>query len=128
MHKTAANTVCRRTILTTAAACWLTVICDAPLSVVPCQRRDGSTFALRITGGGITDNVPRILPSGLAAEIHTGAWSMPEPMSWLSVRRCLAVTTMLGPFASSNRKRDLRAPIAAAPGFRNAHPLTEELP
>ena len=34
--------------------------------------------AAHITGGGITDNVPRILPKGLAAEIRTGAWRVPE--------------------------------------------------
>lgn len=27
-----------------------------------------------ITGGGLTDNLPRILPDGCAAEIHRGAW------------------------------------------------------
>ncbi|HLY63309.1 MAG TPA: phosphoribosylformylglycinamidine cyclo-ligase [Terriglobia bacterium] len=27
-----------------------------------------------ITGGGLTDNLPRILPRGCAAEIHRGAW------------------------------------------------------
>jgi phosphoribosylformylglycinamidine cyclo-ligase len=30
-----------------------------------------------ITGGGITDNVPRILPAGMAAEIERGTWSVP---------------------------------------------------
>ncbi|MBM3747601.1 MAG: phosphoribosylformylglycinamidine cyclo-ligase [Acidobacteria bacterium] len=33
--------------------------------------------AAHITGGGITDNLPRILPRGLAAEIHTAAWRVP---------------------------------------------------
>lgn len=33
--------------------------------------------AAHITGGGITDNTPRILPAGLAAEIETAAWSPP---------------------------------------------------
>ena len=27
-----------------------------------------------ITGGGITENVPRILPPGTAAEVHKGTW------------------------------------------------------
>lgn len=31
-----------------------------------------------ITGGGMTDNIPRILPDGLAAEIKTGMWVIPE--------------------------------------------------
>ena len=30
-----------------------------------------------ITGGGITDNLPRVLPEGTAAEISTGAWTVP---------------------------------------------------
>jgi phosphoribosylformylglycinamidine cyclo-ligase len=33
--------------------------------------------AAHITGGGITDNTPRILPKGLAVEIDTGAWKIP---------------------------------------------------
>lgn len=33
--------------------------------------------AAHITGGGITDNLPRILPSGAAAEIHTSTWKVP---------------------------------------------------
>jgi phosphoribosylformylglycinamidine cyclo-ligase len=30
--------------------------------------------AAHITGGGISDNTPRILPKGLAAEVHLGSW------------------------------------------------------
>jgi phosphoribosylformylglycinamidine cyclo-ligase len=33
--------------------------------------------AAHITGGGITDNLPRILPEGAAAEIHTKSWTIP---------------------------------------------------
>lgn len=33
--------------------------------------------AAHITGGGITDNLPRILPAGLGALIDTGAWAEP---------------------------------------------------
>ncbi len=33
--------------------------------------------AAHITGGGITDNLPRVLPSGLGAEIRTAAWEIP---------------------------------------------------
>ena len=33
--------------------------------------------AAHITGGGITDNTPRMLPKGLAAAIHTFAWRIP---------------------------------------------------
>jgi phosphoribosylformylglycinamidine cyclo-ligase len=33
--------------------------------------------AAHITGGGMTDNIPRVLPEGLGAEIQTGAWPVP---------------------------------------------------
>ncbi|MCS7025265.1 MAG: phosphoribosylformylglycinamidine cyclo-ligase [Bryobacteraceae bacterium] len=33
--------------------------------------------AAHITGGGITENLPRILPAGLAAQIDTKAWTIP---------------------------------------------------
>jgi phosphoribosylformylglycinamidine cyclo-ligase len=33
--------------------------------------------AAHITGGGITDNTPRMLPEGLAAEIYPSAWTIP---------------------------------------------------
>jgi len=36
-----------------------------------------------ITGGGITDNVPRILPDGLHAEIDRTTWDVPAIFEWL---------------------------------------------
>jgi phosphoribosylformylglycinamidine cyclo-ligase len=36
-----------------------------------------------ITGGGITENLPRILPPNLAAEVNTRSWSMPPLFEWL---------------------------------------------
>ena len=36
-----------------------------------------------ITGGGITDNLPRILPEGTAARIRRDAWTVPPLFQWL---------------------------------------------
>jgi phosphoribosylformylglycinamidine cyclo-ligase len=36
-----------------------------------------------ITGGGITDNLPRILPSGLGAEIDLSTWRLPPIFRFL---------------------------------------------
>jgi phosphoribosylformylglycinamidine cyclo-ligase len=36
-----------------------------------------------ITGGGITDNLPRIFPSGTGAVIERGAWQVPPIFEWL---------------------------------------------
>lgn len=37
-----------------------------------------------ITGGGLTENLPRVLPPGLAAEISLGSWQQPEIFRWLA--------------------------------------------
>lgn len=37
-----------------------------------------------ITGGGFPDNIPRVLPEGLAAEIDLGAFTVPSVFSWLA--------------------------------------------
>jgi phosphoribosylformylglycinamidine cyclo-ligase len=36
-----------------------------------------------ITGGGITENIPRILQPGLAARIRKATWPRPELFGWL---------------------------------------------
>lgn len=37
-----------------------------------------------ITGGGITENVPRMLPAGVEAHIDLSAWKRPDFFSWLA--------------------------------------------
>jgi phosphoribosylformylglycinamidine cyclo-ligase len=36
-----------------------------------------------ITGGGLTDNLPRVLPAGTHAEIRVGSWEVPEIFHFL---------------------------------------------
>lgn len=36
-----------------------------------------------ITGGGLTENLPRVLPKNLAAQINTSSWVLPEVFQWL---------------------------------------------
>lgn len=36
-----------------------------------------------ITGGGLIENVPRMLPAGCAARIETSAWTLPPVFEWL---------------------------------------------
>lgn len=36
-----------------------------------------------ITGGGLLDNVPRILEPGMQAQLHASAWPMPALFEWL---------------------------------------------
>lgn len=37
-----------------------------------------------ITGGGITENLPRVLPDHLRAEVDLGAWEAPSVFGWLA--------------------------------------------
>ncbi len=41
-------------------------------------KKDLISGAAHITGGGITDNLPRVIPKGLAAAIQTNLWRVPE--------------------------------------------------
>jgi len=50
-----------------------------------------------ITGGGITDNIPRVLPKTLAAEI-TRTWNMPPVFDWLQEQGNIADEEMLRTF------------------------------
>ncbi|CAL5058331.1 unnamed protein product [Urochloa decumbens] len=36
-----------------------------------------------ITGGGFTENIPRVFPPGLGAKIITGSWKVPPVFKWL---------------------------------------------
>ena len=36
-----------------------------------------------LTGGGVTDNLPRILPRGTSAQIDRSAWEVPPLFRWL---------------------------------------------
>jgi len=51
-----------------------------------------------ITGGGITENLPRVLPEGLQANIQLAAWQMPEIFGWLRQQGNVSLEDMLVTF------------------------------
>ena len=51
-----------------------------------------------ITGGGITENPPRILPEGLACEIDLGGWDLPPVFRWLAETANMAEAELLKTF------------------------------
>ena len=46
-------------------------------AVVPLLGHAGLHGIAHITGGGITDNLPRVLPKKMHAEVRVGAWDIP---------------------------------------------------
>jgi phosphoribosylformylglycinamidine cyclo-ligase len=61
--------------------------------------RAGGVHGLaHITGGGLTENLPRILPDGLSARIDLGSWTLPPVFRWLATAGGLAEAELLKTF------------------------------
>ncbi len=61
--------------------------------------RAGGVHALaHITGGGLTENLPRVLPEGLGATIDLDAWTLPPVFDWLARTAGMAEGEMLKTF------------------------------
>lgn len=51
-----------------------------------------------ITGGGLTENLPRVLPEGLDAAIDLSSWEFPAIFNWLQEQGNVALADMLTTF------------------------------
>ena len=51
-----------------------------------------------ITGGGLVDNVPRVLPKNTQAVLHRDSWQMPELFRWLQIKGGVADAEMVRVF------------------------------
>ena len=61
--------------------------------------RAGGVHALaHITGGGLTENLPRVLPDHCGAKINLNAWTLPPVFNWLAKTGGMAETEMLKTF------------------------------
>ncbi|WP_026352407.1 phosphoribosylformylglycinamidine cyclo-ligase [Yoonia vestfoldensis] len=61
--------------------------------------RAGGVHALaHITGGGLTENLPRVLPDDLGAEIDLASWSLPPVFGWLVQTGSMAQAELLKTF------------------------------
>lgn len=61
--------------------------------------RAGGVHGLaHITGGGLTENPPRVLPEGLACEIDLGTWQLPPVFRWLATQANMEQAELLKTF------------------------------
>ena len=52
-------------------------------SVLEAIRAGGVRGLAHITGGGLTENLPRVLPQGLGCAVNLDAWTLPPVFRWL---------------------------------------------
>ena len=48
-----------------------------------------------ITGGGLTENIPRILKKGLIADVNLSSWKIPHAFQWLQEKGKISQSDML---------------------------------
>ncbi|APG46747.1 phosphoribosylformylglycinamidine cyclo-ligase [Phaeobacter porticola] len=61
--------------------------------------RAGGVHALaHITGGGLTENLPRVLPEGLGANIDLNSWDLPPVFKWMAATGGIVEAEMLKTF------------------------------
>lgn len=85
--------------------------------------RAGGVHALaHITGGGLTENIPRILPKGLAVTLDATTWQIPDVFKWMASVGGMPSDEMYRTFnsgvgmaciVSSDRVQDLTAILEA---------------
>lgn len=52
--------------------------------VLPLMHQGHVKAFCHITGGGLMENLPRVLPGNLQAQIDAGLWSLPPMFGWLA--------------------------------------------
>ena len=89
-----------------------------------------------ITGGGITDNLPRILPHGTAAVIDAASWEVPPLFRWLRQSGGVPLDDMMRTFnmgigliiVAARDKAEQLIDELAARGGRDARVMGEVVP
>jgi phosphoribosylformylglycinamidine cyclo-ligase len=65
---------------------------------VAAVKADAVHALAHITGGGLTENLPRVLPEGMGAEIDLDTWTLPPVFGWLAEHGGIDQAEMLKTF------------------------------
>ncbi|RZS05422.1 hypothetical protein BHM03_00035972 [Ensete ventricosum] len=76
------------------------------MQVLDIISKGGVKGIAHITGGGFTDNIPRVFPSGLGAKIFTDSWEIPAVFKWLKEVYPQSVYIISTLFVDNNVKVD----------------------
>ncbi|KAL9968520.1 hypothetical protein ACROYT_G020627 [Oculina patagonica] len=52
-------------------------------TVLPLMRNGKVKAFAHITGGGLTENIPRVLPTGVGVSLDASSWAMPPVFGWI---------------------------------------------
>jgi len=67
-------------------------------AVLAAHRAGGVRAAAHVTGGGLTDNLPRVLPGGLGCSVDLATWALPPVFGWLREAGGIAEAELLRTF------------------------------
>jgi phosphoribosylaminoimidazole (AIR) synthetase len=89
-----------------------------------------------ITGGGITENLPRVLPHGTSAVVDASAWEIPPIFKWLQQNGQVPIDEMMRTFnmgvglviVTAREKAEALLEELAARGGRDARVIGEIVP
>jgi phosphoribosylformylglycinamidine cyclo-ligase len=84
-----------------AASLGAELLAPTRIYVQPClaaHRAGGLHGLAHITGGGLTENLPRVLPEGLGARIDLGTWELPPVFRWLAEQGGMVEAELLRTF------------------------------
>lgn len=66
-----------------------------PATILELIKKTNVKGMAHITGGGLTENIPRILKKGLIADVNLSSWKFPKAFQWLQEKGKISQSDML---------------------------------
>src|SRR3546814_10611987 len=61
---------------------WSSDVCSSDLPLLAAIKAGGVNAMAHITGGGLPDNLPRVLPEGHGADLDVAGWDLNPVFRW----------------------------------------------